>query len=217
MTYLELVNKVLVRLRESTVTTVNENAYSSLVGEFVNDAKDFVENAWDWSALRSTTIVTTSAFDLGNYTLSNVNQASEIKSVLNDTSNAFMKQQSKDWFDKQTYFNDPVVYGSPAYYQFNGVLANGSAILKVYPRPDGVYNLVVNSVSRTDDLESDNSSVILPTKPIIHLATAFAARERGETGGTSAQELFAIADKSLSDAIAIDANRHPEELVYVAV
>ena len=39
MTYLELVNDVLVRLRETTVSTVTQTAYSSLIGKFVNDGK----------------------------------------------------------------------------------------------------------------------------------------------------------------------------------
>lgn len=59
--------------------------------------------------------------------------------------------------------------------------------------------------------------MLIPTLPIIHLATAFAARERGETGGAAAAELFGIADKSLSDAIALDTSKHPEELIYQAV
>ena len=37
MTYLELVNDVLARLREQQVTTVNLTTYSSLIGKFVND------------------------------------------------------------------------------------------------------------------------------------------------------------------------------------
>ena len=40
------------------------------------------------------------------------------------------------------------------------------------------------------------------------------ARERGETGGTSTAEYFAIADKHLSDAIALDAQKHPEETIF---
>jgi hypothetical protein len=39
MTYLQLVNKVLTRLRENTVDTVGQSTYSALVGELVNDAK----------------------------------------------------------------------------------------------------------------------------------------------------------------------------------
>jgi predicted N-acetyltransferase YhbS len=56
MTYLELVNKVLRRLRESEVSTVqgvgNANQYARLIGDFINEAKSQVEVAWDWSALR---------------------------------------------------------------------------------------------------------------------------------------------------------------------
>ena len=54
MTYLEAVNKVLRRLRENTVSSVDETIYSRLIGEFVNDANHMVEDAWDWSNLRET-------------------------------------------------------------------------------------------------------------------------------------------------------------------
>ena len=47
MTYKELVNGVLRRLRESEVTSVQTNAYSKLIGDLINDAKDLVESAWD--------------------------------------------------------------------------------------------------------------------------------------------------------------------------
>jgi len=50
--------------------------------------------------------------------------------------------------------------------------------------------------------------------PVMHLAIALLARERGETGGTSAPEYFAIADRYLSDAIALDAQKHPEETIF---
>ena len=36
MTYLQLDNSVLRRLREDEVTTVGQNSYSKLIGEFVN-------------------------------------------------------------------------------------------------------------------------------------------------------------------------------------
>ena len=67
MTYLNLVNNVLRRLREDTVSTVSNDTYSTMVGDFVNDAKEMVESAWDWSALRTTSgsplTITTSAGD----------------------------------------------------------------------------------------------------------------------------------------------------------
>lgn len=50
-TYLQLVNDVLVRLREPTVSSISQTAYSTLVGALVNDAKREVEDAWQWSQL----------------------------------------------------------------------------------------------------------------------------------------------------------------------
>ena len=50
MTYLNLVNNVLRRLREDEVTTVAANTYSKMVSDFINDSKELVETAWDWSA-----------------------------------------------------------------------------------------------------------------------------------------------------------------------
>ena len=53
MTYLQLINNVLKRLRESEVDTANETEYSALIGAFVNDAKQIVEASHSWSALRT--------------------------------------------------------------------------------------------------------------------------------------------------------------------
>lgn len=50
-TYLQLVNDVLVRLRETPVSTVSQTSYSMLVGALVNDAKREVEDSWQWSQL----------------------------------------------------------------------------------------------------------------------------------------------------------------------
>ena len=44
-----------------------------------------------------------------------------------------------------------------------------------------------------------------------------ALRERGETGGQSAAEQFAIADAVLSDAVAFDANKYEEDTLFTAV
>ena len=52
MTYLNLVNSVLRRLREEEVSSVQSSTYSKMAGDFVNDAKRIVEDSWDWSALR---------------------------------------------------------------------------------------------------------------------------------------------------------------------
>lgn len=212
MTYLDLVNNVLRRLREDTVTTVSANTYSAMVGDFINDAKQLVENAWDWSNLRSTLTITTAADDY-TYSLTGYQDQGKILNIINDTSNLVMQYQSREWFDDKFFVQTPDS-GSPEYYTFSGIDGSGDAQIDVYPKPDGVYSLKVQSVIRNVALSSDSDILTIPSQPVIHMAVSLLARERGETGGTSTPEYFAIADKYLSDAIALDAQKHPEETIW---
>lgn len=215
MTYLELVNKVLIRLREDTVATVSQTPYSALIGEFVNDAKQLVEDAWDWSALRTTLTVTTTP-GVFNYNLTGSDNRVKMLDVINDTSNFFLQYRDAHWFNK-IFLTTDTPNGSPYYYTFNGVDANNDTAVDLYPKPDGVYDLRFNCVLRTPELSADTDQVNIPNLPIIHYAVASATSERGEAGTRSAPELFAVASQVLSDAIALDAIKHPEETIYVTV
>jgi len=212
MTYLNLVNNVLRRLREDEVSSVQDNTYSKLVGDFVNDAKKLVENAWDWSTLRTTLTITTSADDY-TYSLSGTQDSGKVLQVINDTSNLEMEYQTQNWFNEQYLINNPSS-GSPQYYTFSGIDSSGDAQVDVYPKPDAAYVLKFRTNIRNVDLSADTDTLAIPSQPVIHLAVALLARERGETGGTSAAEYFGIADKYLSDAVALDAQKHPEETIF---
>jgi len=212
MTYLQLVNSVLRRLREDEVTTVGQNAYSKLIGEFVNDAKRTVEDSYDWTALRTTLTVSTTA-GIFNYVLTGSKSKMKILDVVNDTSNVFMQYRGSHWMNN-VFLNQDPPSSSPQYYSVNGVSSAGDYAVDIYPKPDAVYQLRFNVVKRTEDFTVDSDTLLAPASPVIQLATALGARERGETGGTSAAELFALADNTLADAIAIDASQHPEETIW---
>ena len=212
MTYLDLVNNVLRRIRETEVSSVQSTSYSKLIGDLINDAKDLVETSWDWSALRTTLTITTTA-DVFNYSLTGSQNNIKELNVLNDTSNLPMIYQTNNWFDSQFLLGNPVS-GSPVYYTYNGVDTDGDTLIDVYPKPDGVYSLRFNCALRNGDLSADTDTIKIPAMPVVHLAVAFATRERGETGGTSAAEYFSMANKYLSDAISMDAARHPEETIF---
>jgi len=212
VTYLNLVNNVLRRLREDEVTSVSSSTYSKMVGDFVNDAKKLVEAAWDWSALRTTLTVTTSD-DVFNYVLTGSQNKIKILHPYNDTDNFELEYQTPIWFDQQYMYQSPAK-GSPRYYTFNGVDSNGDTQIDIYPKPDGAYTLRFNAVKRNDDMTADSDDLLIPSQPVIHMAIALLSRERGETGGTSTPEYFSIADKYLSDAIALDAQKHPEETIF---
>lgn len=215
MTYLDIMNNVLRRLREDEVSSVTESAYAKMAGDFINDAKRLVEEAADWSALRETIVVSTTASD-NQYSLTNSSDNVKVMSALNDTQNCFLSYQTKDWFNEQLYISS-IVDGAPRYYTFDGLDANGNTQVLVSPRPDGVYSLRFDVIKRQADLSLNADELLVPQTPVIHLAVALLARERGETGGTSTAEYFAIADKYLSDAIAIDAAKHPEEMIFRTV
>ena len=212
MTYLNLMNSVLRRLREEETSSVTSTTYVKMVGDFINDAKTLVGQAADWSALRETITISTAASD-NTYSLTGGGDNIKVMSMLNDTDNCFMEYQTKDWFNEQLYISS-AAEGTPRYFTYNGLDSNGDTQILVGPTPDGVYSIRVDTVKRQADLSANTDELLIPAMPVIHLAIALLARERGETGGTSTAEYFTIANQYLSDAIAIDAAKHPEEMVF---
>lgn len=215
MTYLEAINSVLRRLREDEVETAQESSYSALIGDFVNDARRIVENSWNWSALRDTITVTTSS-GVSEYSLTGSGQSAVIKNMINETSKSFMELRTKGFFDNVYYLQD-VVSGSPVYYYISGVDSSDDLKMKVYPQPNATFTIRVEAAIPQDLIEGDSVKVKVPHNPVVQLAYAMALRERGETGGQSAAEQFAVAQTALSDAIAIDANRFPDETMFMVV
>ena len=212
MTYLNIVNNVLRRMREDEVTSVQESTYSKMVGDFVNDAKRIVEDSWDWSALRTTLTITTTA-DVFNYVLTGSQNRIKALNVINDTANLFMEYQTATFFD-EAYLISDARKSAPKYYTYNGVDDDGDTQIDIYPIPDKEYTIRFNCVKRTGDLSDNDDRLTIPNMPVLHLAIALLARERGETGGTSAPEYFKIAENYMSDAIALDAQKHPEETIF---
>ena len=219
MTYIELVNSVLRRLRESEATTVqgigNSNSYARLIGDFVNEAKSQVEAAWKWSALRQTLTATT-VDGVFNYEIQGSKNNFEVLSVLNDTSDIVMLYKDADWFNEAFLLTNPQ-RGIPTFYNFNGVSANGDTQVDIYPIPDGAYTLRFNVVLRNVPLSGDSDPIEIPSRPVILLATAMAIEERGEDGGQQSMNAYAAAQSALADSVALDAGRHPEETVWYAV
>jgi len=167
-TYLELVNDVLVRLRENEVTSVNDTAYSKLISKFVNDGKRQVEDAYNWNALSETLTVSTTA-NLFNYVMTNAGIRFRVFDVINDTSDWFMDNASTSDMNNK-FLNQTPELGSPRYYNFNGVDSNG-------------------------DTQVD----------------------RGEDGGLSSSEAYALYQTSLADHVANEGNHYPDEFTWDAV
>ena len=215
MTYLQLINNVLIRLRETQVSTNNETTYSTLIGLFVNDAKRQIEDAFNWNVLGTTvTLTTVSATYI--YSMTGAGQKFQVQDAINTTSNIGL--QNISFVEMNRYQNlVPTTNGIPQYYAFDGVDGNGDTKVVLYPRPDGVFNIPFSLTVPQATLAADGTSVLVPDTLVVQNAYARALVERGEDGGLSSSEAYQLYRAMLSDQIALEGTRYPENQEFVAI
>ena len=214
MTYLELINDVLVRLRETTVSTNSETSYSALIGKFVNDAKRQVEDAYAWNVL-GTTITLSTTSGTYSYALTGAGQKFQVQDVINVTGNVGMKNIDFATMNRYQNFSTPVS-GIPAYYAFDGVDSSNDTKVTLYPRPDGVYSIPFSLTVPQATLSADATVIKVPDTLVAQNAYARALVERGEDGGLTSSEAYALYKTMLSDYIALEGTRYPENQGFVA-
>jgi hypothetical protein len=236
MTYLEIINKVMRRIREPIVGSVAENAYSLMVGEFVNDAKRVVEDAWAWRALTDSVPVVT-ASGTHSYNLADFNCTG---------SGAAPRENARLYIDPQS--SSPLIrvssageealldLASPTYnaqefqrmvnasntdkpraarFGVNDSAADGESNLLVTfdPIPNGVYTIDVFVVNPQNDLSDEDEVLLVPSFPVVQLAYLYLLYERGEEIGESLSLTATKADKALADAISIESS-FTSELIF---
>lgn len=212
MTYLQLINAVLRRLREDTVTSIDQSDYAALIGDFVNEAKREVEDAWNWIQLRQTIQVATVA-DTYRYTLTGAGNRFRVLQVVNDTDDTILKKGPYKYMNQLFTTSGTTQTGSPWLYDINGN-TNGDPNVDLYAIPDAVYTINFNLIIPQDDFTADGETLTVPSWPVILGAYMKAISERGEDGGRSYAEVANDYQKALSDAIAIDAGNVPDELIW---
>ena len=210
-TYLELVNDVLIRLRETEVQTVNQNAYSKMIGKFINDGKRQVEDAYDWNVLRNSISINT-VNNTFKYTLVGSGIRFKVFSVSNDTDNSMLDLASAAYMNQ--LFLQSNEKGSPSYYNFNGVDSNNDTQVDLFPVPDGVYNIDFNIIKPQDELSTDSTVMLAPNEPVIFYAYAKALAERGEDGGITSGEAYQLYLQSLSDHVSIEQTRNAPDTIW---
>ena len=215
MTYLELVNDVLLRLRETTVATVSETTYSTLIGKFVNDAKRQIEDAFAWNVLGTTITITTTA-STASYSLTGAGQKFQVMDVINTTSNVGLTNISFVDMNRKLNFT-PLVNSIPTEFAFDGVDASYNTKVNLYPIPNGVYTIKFALTVPQATLASDATVVLVPDVLVVQNAYARALVERGEDGGLSSSEAYQLYKSMLSDYIALESTRYPENQEFVAV
>lgn len=200
-TYLQAVNNVLLRLREEAVGSVQQNTYSQLVGQFVNDALRSVSDSYDWNSL-TTSLTFNTVAGQSDYTLTGFGERFKVIDFLNKTQGVEMSKQTKGWIDAQQHLAT-AQNAAPFYYTFSGVDANGDTIVRVFPTPDAAYSIRLQAYVPQLPLAGDADKINIPAEPVILAAFARAIVERGEDAGMQSSEAFMLASKALSDAISL--------------
>ncbi len=213
MTYLQLVNAVLSRLREREVASVNQTDYSKLIGKYVNDAKRQVEDAWEWDALETTLTLTTVAGTY-EYTLTGSGRRPRGADVNDSTNKAKLTNVPSKYITDQLQLTT-TTNANPAYYAWTGTDGTDTKVL-LHPTPDGAYSIKFNLYVPQADLSSDSTELTIQSETVIAGAYARAVAERGEDAGLSSSEAYGMFKQILADQIAIEASRQIENECWIA-
>lgn len=205
MTYLEVINKVLTKLRETQAVTVNDSDYVRLIGQFVNETKEEVENAWNWLSLRQVLSINATQ---GTYEYSLVGAGDRfvILSAFNDEQDVTMRKVPYEWMQNiQDYPN--VQEAPPIYYDIEGEDSNGDPNIVLWPRPDMNYTLKFRCKVPQAELTDGATIITAPWRPIYLGAYAMAIDERGDDSGAALDKALLDYKQSLGDYIALDQSR----------
>jgi len=220
MTYLDLVNEVLKRLRETAVSSVEGNNTGELIGAFVNLAKDEIEAAWNWSSLRTDLSITTSSGQ-STINLTNSNPRTRLlfsedgHEAYNITAKHALERVPVGWMDR-TRFLGAAASGPPTKFAVIGVNPADQALqLRLYPTPNDAYTLTFPVVKAQDRLYSSSTALLIPWRPVVEKAYLYAIMERGEDAGQYSELQSNVVKQVLADAIGNDTSRLSDETVWV--
>ena len=221
MTYRELINEILIRLREDIILTnwsgnINESTtvtdYQKVIGAMINDSKKSVENYHDWLILRETKNISTVS-GTKNYSLAS-GQEFKILDAINNATGTQLVQVSRSYLNKTKYPTDPT--GEPLYYGFNGADASNNLKVDLSPIPVVSQTISFDIVKPQDELKTATTVMKVPTKPVVLGAWARAISERGEDGGTQSSIAAEESSQALKQAIMLDSgNTQYESEWYV--
>ena len=208
-TFRELINEVLIRLREDTIATdwsgnINDSTtvtdYQKVIGSLINDSKRNIESYHDWLVLRETVDVTTVS-GTRNYNLSS-GQEIKIIDVINQTQGTHLVQVSRQYINSTTYPSSNS--GDPLYYAFNGADSSNNLKVDLEPIPNTAQTISFDIVKPQAELATAATVLKIPEKPVMLGSWMRAIAERGEDGGTQTGIVAAEVAESLNQAVILD-------------
>ncbi len=165
-------------------------------------------------ALAQTITVTTTA-GTSSYALTGAGQKFRINDAINTTS--LIGLRNIEFVDMNRKLNLGAPSQSiPSEFCFSGVDGSGDTKVDLFPVPNGAFTLLFDLTIPQAALTADGTSVKVLDYLVTQNAYARALMERGEDGGLSSSEAYTLFRSMLSDYIALEANRYPENQQFVS-
>lgn len=215
LTYLEIVNRVLSRLREATVATVSETIYSTFIGTLVNQVKSEMEQAYYWNALRDTYAVNT-VVGTTSYAFTGAGPEAVVLEGWNTTAPGQMKRGTNADFNSYFFGTTSVQTGMVEQFLPAGVSADYDLKVDVWPSPDSIQALKFNIYKPQADLSDGGDIPLVPQSVLIEETIARALNERGDESAAKPQpgQTFIMVEL-LSSAISREAGQDDTEMDWV--
>jgi hypothetical protein len=212
-TFLDCVNGVLRRLRQTEAASVTDTDYVKLVSDFVNEAKREVEDAWNWSVLRTTKTIST-ANGTQNYEIPGTNPRSRLLSIYIPSLKRDLVQATQYQMHEWTNLQGTTT-GDPQYFSVgNSTAATGVLTIDLWPVPTSVLTVKVDCVVPQADLSASTDVVYVPSELVIQGAYLRAINERGEDGGRLSDQQADLYRKAVASYISIEAERYGDETTW---
>ncbi len=210
MTFRELINEVLIRLREDTIATdwsgnINDSStvtdYQKVIGSLINDSKRNIESYHDWLVLRETVDITTVS-GTRNYSLAS-GQEIKIMDVIDQSQGTHLVQVSRQYINSTKYPTSNS--GDPLYYAFNGADSSNNLKVDLEPIPNSAQTISFDIVKFQDELKIASTTLKIPEQVVIIGAWMRAVAERGEDGGTQSSVIAMEYKELLNQTVILDA------------
>lgn len=207
LTFLQIINRVLERMRESTVATPTDTDYSKLVSALINQVSTEIQEAWYWHAMRETYTVS-AVTGTTNYALTNSGAEAVVISGWNVTARAPMRKSTVGEMDQNFFGVDTLPLGAPTEWLVAGRDANQDQTIDIYPDPIAASTLKFTVYVPQADLSSGSTVPLVPQNVLMEETIARLRAERGDENvpQPAPGETFILKDL-LASAVARDGGR----------
>lgn len=215
-TFLQVINSVHARLRAASASSSTADADTTILGAFVNQAKEQVETEFKWHSLRKTitfsSAIGTASYDTSDALVATVNQTNERSILLFDSETdlpLFWDVTSGQQFRIYVAGRDGVLnyirtannQNTSAQPGMAAVYQSGTGLTVLFAdTPTAVRSYSLEAYVPQAELTSDSTVILVPWQPVRDLACALTAEERGDLYGVPAQRFYDFYADSLEMA-----------------